>query len=125
MFVPKEPVKQLSVKTTRRLSRLKLTADWVYNRRESNEAKVSAWIEIDGNKVDIFGVIEDGSVNSGWVESTVGKEFVLCYELKMTNPTSDVCVYGVADGSTQVQLIVLPLVSFNDDPSDSISLQLP
>jgi hypothetical protein len=49
--------------------------------------------------VNVFGQNADGDVVSGFIESTVGKEFVLCYKLEMTTPDKDIRVRASADGS--------------------------
>lgn len=49
--------------------------------------------------MNVFDTNTDGSLASGFIESNVGQEFVLCYKLEMTSAKQDLSVLASADGS--------------------------
>lgn len=67
---------------------------------------MTAWIEVDGQRVNIINKQDRGRFLSGFVESNVGAEFALCYRMDMTSPRKDFCARGTVDGSTYVSCII-------------------
>ncbi len=57
-----------------------------------------AWLEVDGDKVNLYNVQAEGKVVSGWVEAQFGAEVAICYKNEITSLERDLCQRGYADG---------------------------
>lgn len=47
----------------------------------------------------MFGARTEDDVESGFIESTVGKEYSLCVQLRMSQLRRDICASGYVNGS--------------------------